>query len=101
VIADVVDTVCTLGVALLAWIALVVLAATLALHAVVAVVWWVGRATVRGVKAACAWLYGHESASNPRKAVREGPGPREASQAPSGASHHHGPSWARTDKDAA
>lgn len=39
-IADAVDTVCTLGVALLAWIAVMVLALVLVLHAAVALAAW-------------------------------------------------------------
>lgn len=93
-IADAVDTVCTLGVALLAWIAVTVLAATLALHAVVAVVWWAGRATVRGVKAARAWLYARLSHELP-------PGGPSVATMPERRSEPHAPSWARTDKDAA
>jgi hypothetical protein len=52
VIAEAIDTALTVGWALAAWIVLTALAAALALHTVLAVVWWAGRATVRAVKAA-------------------------------------------------
>ncbi|MFJ2000290.1 hypothetical protein [Streptomyces chartreusis] len=77
--AELIDTVLTVGWALAAWIVLTALAAALALHTVFAVVWWAGRAASR----ACAWLYARLPASRAPQALPEG-------QAP------HGPSRART-----
>ncbi|MFJ8049849.1 hypothetical protein [Streptomyces luteogriseus] len=48
-IAEAIDTVITLGWALVAWVVLVSLAASLALHAVIAIVWWIVRALWRGL----------------------------------------------------
>lgn len=48
-IADAIDTVITLGWALAAWIVLLALTAALALHALLAVLWWTLRALWRGL----------------------------------------------------
>jgi hypothetical protein len=49
VIAEAIDTVVTLGWAFAVWFVLICLATTLALHAVLAVLWWVLRALWRGL----------------------------------------------------
>lgn len=48
-ITEAIDTLITLGWAVLAWIALLVLAAALALHTVIAIAWWTVRALWRGL----------------------------------------------------
>ncbi|MFD6324223.1 hypothetical protein ACFWOL_15435 [Streptomyces sp. NPDC058442] len=48
-IAEAIDTAITLGWALAAWLAVLSLAAALALHAVIAIVWWTVRALWRGL----------------------------------------------------
>jgi hypothetical protein len=52
VIAEAIDTVITLGWALLVWVVLLSLAAALALHAVMAITWWALRALCRAARAA-------------------------------------------------
>ncbi|MFF5842156.1 hypothetical protein ACFY74_11885 [Streptomyces massasporeus] len=47
-IAEAIDTAITLGWGLAAWIVLLALAAALALHTVIAVLWWTLRALWRG-----------------------------------------------------
>ncbi|MEY9995850.1 hypothetical protein ABIE67_007882 [Streptomyces sp. V4I8] len=89
VIAEAIDTVLTLGWALAAWIVLTALAAALALHTVIAIAWWAGRAAWR----ACRRLYGRLPASTPLRAVREPQVTPGAPQAPS----RPVPSWAHTD----
>ena len=49
-IAEAIDTAITLGWALAAWIAVLALAAALALHTVLAIVWWAGRAAWRAFR---------------------------------------------------
>ncbi|MEU0199160.1 MULTISPECIES: hypothetical protein [unclassified Streptomyces] len=48
-IADAIDTVITLGWAFVGWLALISIAAALALHTVIAAVWWTARALWRGL----------------------------------------------------
>jgi hypothetical protein len=90
VIAEAIDTVLTLGWALAAWIVGLALAAALALHTVLAVVWWLGRAAFR----ACAGLYGRLSAV---EAPNEGQGPQLPSSAPRSRTRRPVPSWAHTE----
>lgn len=82
-IAEAVDTVITLGWALLAWIALCVLVAVLALHAVIAGVWATVRGVLRAGRALCARL----SAEPPVSAS-------QSVTAPEGCSAAHVPNWA-------
>lgn len=92
-IAEAIDTGLTLGWALAAWIVGLALAAALALHTVLAIVWWAGRATVRAVKGArkalSAPLGDEQPASDSSPAIaaerRSEPRPRPV------------PSWAHTD----
>lgn len=48
-IAEAIDTLFTLGWALLAWIVLTAIAATLALYSVIAIAWWTIRALWKGL----------------------------------------------------
>jgi hypothetical protein len=90
VIAEAIDTVLTLGWALAAWIVLVSLAAALALHAVLAIVWWACRTAWRGVA-------GARSAVQRLKALIPHPEPRKPSRAHTAPRSRPAPSWARTD----
>ncbi|MCX4703900.1 hypothetical protein [Streptomyces sp. NBC_01373] len=96
-IAEAVDTVVTLGWALLAWIALMAVAVGLALYAVAVAVWAVTRATVTAARASCAWLSWRLAAESPSQAPPVGPIAPEASQPPSRPAPH----WAHTDTEEA
>ena len=88
-IADAIDTALTLGWALAAWIVLTALAGALALHAVIAIAWWAGRATVRAVKAARKALSAPLSDEQPASDSS----PATTPERPSG---RRVPSWAHT-----
>lgn len=90
-IADAVDTVFTLGWALLVWIVLTAAVAVAAVYAVVV-------AVAAPVNAAREALSGAVAASGALNALRERPTPYSASQARTAA---HAPSWARTEEEAA
>lgn len=85
---EAVDTIRTLGWALVVWIVLLAAVASLALYAVAATVACACRAVWRGVTAALAAVQRLSTPEPP-------PGPHEPPHA------HTAPSWARTDKDAA
>jgi hypothetical protein len=97
VIGEAFDTAVTLGLALLAWIALLSAVVVAALYTVVAVACCAVRATVRGAKASRAALSVALRASSPSEALRELHDAPGASQAPS----RPAPAWAQPDKDAA
>lgn len=88
-IAEAIDTVLALGWALAAWIVGLALAAALALHTVIAIAWWAGRAAFR----ACACLYARLPASRTPQALPEGQAPHEPSRARTA---RRVPSWAHT-----
>jgi len=88
--AELIDTVLTVGWAPAAWIALAALAAALALHTVLAIVWWAGRAVFR----ACAWLYGRLRAIEAPDGAQE---PQLPSSAPRSRTRRPVPSWAHTE----
>lgn len=90
-IAEAIDTVWTLGWALLIWIILLGVVAGLIVYAVVVVVWCTVRGTVLAVMAARRRLYGRVSASGIPSA------PPEPRDAPESAQARPAPSWARTD----
>ena len=92
-IADAIDTALTLGWALAAWIVLTALAGALALHAVIAIAWWAGRATVRAVKAARRALYASLSDEQPSSDSS----PAATAERRSGPPRRPAPSWAHTD----
>lgn len=87
-IAEAIDTVVALGWALAVWIVLCAGAAALALHTILAVVWWAGRALWRGVA-------GVRSAVQPSRAPILLPEPPEVARA------RTAPSWAQPEQDAA
>jgi hypothetical protein len=93
VIAEAVDTVLALGWALAARIAVGALAAALALHTLLAVVWWAGRATLRAVKAARRGLYAPVSHEQPASDSSPTTTPERRSEPP----RRPIPSWAHTD----
>lgn len=90
-IAEAIDTVFTIGWALLAWIVLTAAVGVAAVYAVVV-------AVAAPVNAAREALGGALAASNALDALREHPTPCNASQARTAA---HAPSWARTEEEAA
>jgi hypothetical protein len=90
VIAEAIDTVLTLGWALAAWIVGLALAAALALHTVLAIAWWAGRAALR----ARAGLHGRLSVV---ETPDEGQEPQLPSSAPRSRTRRPTPSWAHTD----
>jgi hypothetical protein len=88
VIAEAVDTVITLGWALLVWIVLLAATVTLALWTVVVTVAWACRALWRGVTAV-------------RSAVQRSAAPESPHGAPEAPQARPRPSWAHTEQDAA
>ena len=97
-IAEAVDAAVSVGWALLVWVVLTAVFATAALYAAVVTVWAAWRATVRAMKAACAWLSWRLPAELPPQAPPEGEGVPVASQ---GRTANPAPSWARTEEEAA
>lgn len=85
-IAEAIDTVWTLGWALLIWIILLAMVAGLIVYAVVVTAW----ATARGLVRACRMLRARLSASDASSAPREPHAAPEPPQRPV-------PSWAATD----
>ncbi len=92
-IAEVLDTLITLGWAFLAWLALFAAACALTLTAITAAILALGRA----LKTAYARLRSRHSASGGPEALPE---PQTAHAAPRAPSRHT-PAWAHTDKEAA
>ena len=86
-IAEAIDTVWTLGWALLVWIILLGIVGAIVVYAVVIVAW----ATVRGLVRACRMLRARLRADLPPDA------PREPRNTPVPAQPRRTPSWARTD----
>lgn len=89
-IAEAVDTAITLGWALAAWIVLVSLAAALALHTVIAVVWWAGRTTWRALRGPRRGLQA------PRSPSRDSSAAGTPERPPQSRSRRPVPSWAHT-----
>jgi hypothetical protein len=92
VIAEAVDTVLTLGWALAGWIAVGALAAALALHTLLAVVWWAGRWAWRACRSAWSAMRAPERGSRDSRDAGDAPKPAERRTAP-----RPTPPWAHTD----
>lgn len=95
-IGDAIDTAVTLGWALAAWIAVLALAAGLALHTIIAVVWWAGRTAWTLIRRAYRYA-AISGAHSPPGDSRDATAPHS----PADARLRPPPSWATNTEEAA